>query len=295
MSYGGELGLKLAGDRWYELNDWSFRQVCRMSGVRKETINHLKVETAAQVLSETFPTSQRPFQVLTHQGHVRSIQAESFSGPSNASLLEVIIDEAYDYAPPLKALGGVSGLYAGEQDMFAFLIDNEAVIEIDGERFTPGFVLWNSEVGRCRFGIHAYWHQHSCSNHIIWDPNAAMGFQCKRRVSVAGAIEQFRQALRHLLASQNVRRDRFAESVKSASKTSLGPSLSDIFKVLTAQGIGRAYVREAIEVMDRNNSLSIFNAIDYLTQVTRQIVNAGDRVDQEMKVGSLLSLALSVG
>ena len=59
--------------------------------------------------------------------------------------------------PPHKGLGGGTGLYAGEQDMFCFMIDPTGWTEIGGESFAPGFFLWNSEVGRRSLGLSTFW------------------------------------------------------------------------------------------------------------------------------------------
>ena len=59
--------LLLAGsdDTTFALNDWSFGQLCRLSGVTKETVNRLPAETAARVFAETLPRGNKPLQVFT--------------------------------------------------------------------------------------------------------------------------------------------------------------------------------------------------------------------------------------
>lgn len=50
----------------------------------------------------------------------------------------------------------MTGLYAGEQDMFCFLIDPPGWTEIDGQAFAPGYFVWNSEVGCRSVGIETF-------------------------------------------------------------------------------------------------------------------------------------------
>jgi len=64
MNYLGRLGLKITGDRHSRFNDWSFGQSCQLAEIKKETVNRLKPDTAAQVLMETIPNGAKPFQVL---------------------------------------------------------------------------------------------------------------------------------------------------------------------------------------------------------------------------------------
>ena len=156
IAYRDRLQLKVSGSQAYELNDWSFRQVCELAHVKKETLNRLKADTAAQVLMETFPFGSRPYQVFTFDGAVQSIHRVGFTRLFDAELLELVVDEAFDYNPPPNGFGGTAGMYAGEQDMFAFFIDEQAWVEIGDEQFAPGFFVWNSEVGRRTVGIQTF-------------------------------------------------------------------------------------------------------------------------------------------
>ena len=150
---GERLMLDAGDDGAFEMNDWSFGQLCRLSGVAKETVNRLSPDTAARVFAETLPRGNKPLQLFTLGGQLRSIHAASYTRLHNADLLDVVKEVAGDFQPPPKGFNGATGLYGGEQDMFCFLIDPTGWTEIDGEAFAPGFFLWNSEVG-CRSRRH---------------------------------------------------------------------------------------------------------------------------------------------
>lgn len=168
VSVGGSGGLSVtAGDeQTYRLNDWSFGQLCRLAGVAKDTVNRLTPTTARQVFFETLPSGKKPLQLFVQDEQLRSIHAASYTRLHNADLLDVIQDCAGDFQPPPKGFNGASGLYAGEQDLFCFLIDPEGWTEIDGETFAPGFFVWNSEVGCRTVGIETFWFQAICQNHV---------------------------------------------------------------------------------------------------------------------------------
>ena len=163
----GRLDLELGADGVYRLNDWSFSQLCKFSGVSKETLNKLSPQTAGQALLETFPASGKPMQVLSFDRQIRSIHGASYTRLHNVDLLNVVKEFATDFGPPQKSkFNGGTGLYCGEQDMFVFLIDPLGWAEINGEAFAPGFFLWNSEVGRRSIGIQTFWFQAVCANHV---------------------------------------------------------------------------------------------------------------------------------
>ena len=122
----------------YSLNDWSFSQVCKMAKVSKDTINRLSRKTASKALEETLPTSEKPLQLLTHEDQIRSVHGVAYTRLWNADLLDVVQEYASDFTPPQKAMDDTStGLYGGEQDMFAFLIDPTGWAEINGRSICP--------------------------------------------------------------------------------------------------------------------------------------------------------------
>ena len=163
------LMLDAGNDGAFTMNDWSFGQLCRLAGVTKETVNRLSPDTAARVFGETLPQGQKPLQLFTHGGQLRSIHAASYTRLFNADLLAVIQEFAVGFEPPPKGFNGATGLYGGEQDMFCFLIDPAGWTEIGGEAFAPGIFVWNSEVGSRSVGIETFWFQAVCANHIVWD------------------------------------------------------------------------------------------------------------------------------
>ena len=83
----GRLLLAAGDDGAFEMNDWSFGQLCRLAGVAKETVNRLVPDTAARVFAETLPTGNKPLQLLTNDDQVRSIHGTSYTRLFNADLL----------------------------------------------------------------------------------------------------------------------------------------------------------------------------------------------------------------
>src|SRR5262249_51050856 len=156
-------------DGAFLMNDWSFTQLCTLSRVSKDTVNRLSAKTAQQVFHETLPGGTKPLQVLTHQDRIRSIHGVSYTRLYNSDLVAMLQEFATDFQPPQQAMNGGTGLYAGEQDMFCFLIDPAGWAEINGQAFAPGFFVWNSEVGKRSLGIETFWFQAVCQNHIVWD------------------------------------------------------------------------------------------------------------------------------
>ncbi|MHB8973994.1 MAG: DUF932 domain-containing protein [Pirellulaceae bacterium] len=289
---GERLMLDAGDDGAYTVNDWSFGQLCRLSGVAKETVNRLTPDTASRVFAETLPQGQKPLQLFTQGGKLRSIHAASYTRLYNADLLDVVHEVATDFQPPPKGINGATGLYGGEQDMFCFLIDPAGWTEIDGEAFAPGFFLWNSEVGCRSIGIETFWYQAICANHIVWDAKKIVEFSRKHTTNVYEALSEIRRAIEALVYKRDERRDGFLKVVKTAMETKLGDDAEEVQLLLSQHGVTRGLAKEAIAIAQEKGRFTIFAMVDALTRIAGRMVNAGERLGVDQQAAQLLALAV---
>ena len=105
------------------LSDWSFTQLCKLCGVQKDTVNKLTSETASRVFRDTLPVSRKPLQVYAAADTALAVHSSTYSRLFDAEVLQAVREAAPDFTPPPPGIDGATGLYAGEQDMFAFGID----------------------------------------------------------------------------------------------------------------------------------------------------------------------------
>ena len=233
----------------HRLNDWSFSQLCRMAGVSKETINRLSPQTASKALEETLPRSGKPLQILATGDEIRAVHGVAYTRLWNAELLDVVKEFASDFRPPQLAMDGAStGLYCGEQDLFAFLIDPTGWTEIEGEAFAPGFFCWNSEVGRRSLGIQTFWFQRVCQNHVVWDATEVVEFSRKHTANVRDGLNEIRRIVESLVARRDQRRDSFVSVIKQAMGQRLGSDADEVSKALSAEKIPRHLIKDAMEI-----------------------------------------------
>jgi hypothetical protein len=274
------------------LNDWSFSQLCGMAGVQKGTVNRLTPKTASKVFEETLPHAEKPLQILTTGEQIRSIHGVAYTRLFNVELLDVVREFASDFSPPQKAFDDVhTGLYCGEQDLFAFLIDPAGWADINGEAFAPGFFVWNSEVGRRSLGIQTFWFQRCCANHIVWDATEVVEFSRKHTANVRDGLNDIRRIIEGLVAKRNERRDSFSAVIKKAMSERLGSDAEEAAKALSGEGIPRHLVKEALEIAQQRGAFTIFALVDALTRLSQNVRYAGDRAELDAKIGQLLALA----
>ncbi|TWU58966.1 hypothetical protein Poly51_17470 [Rubripirellula tenax] len=279
----------------YNLNDWSFSQLCRMARVHKDTVNRLSPKTASKALEETLPsTADKPYQILTVGEEIRSVHGVAYTRLWNTELLDIAKEFASDFTPPQTASDGESsGLYCGEQDMFAFLIDPTGWAEIDGEAFAPGFFLWNSEVGRRTMGVQTFWFQKVCRNHIVWDAIEVVEFSSKHTANVRDGLSEVRKVIESLIVKRDERRDGFVNCIRKAMREKLGHDDEQVLSILAKEGVPRHLIKDAMKIARQHGAFTIFALVDALTQVTQRVQLAGDRTEMDAKVGKLLSLALA--
>lgn len=287
-----DLTLMIGDNPDRRLNDWSFSQLCRMAGVSKDTINRLSHKTAAKALEETLPRGEKPLQLLTTDNTVRSVHGVAYTRLWNADLLDAVREAAPDFQPPQTAMDGRStGLYCGEQDMFAFLVDPLGWVEIDGDAFAPGFFVWNSEVGRRSLGVQTFWFQKVCQNHIVWDAVEVVEFSRKHTANVKNGLVEIQHLVEKLVASRDARRDSFATVLKKAMTERLGEDAEAAAKELSRHDLPKGLIKEALEIAQTQGGFTIFSIVDALTRLSQKVTYAGDRAELDQKIGLLLALA----
>lgn len=285
----GSLKLSLEGSP-FDLNDWSYSQLCRLAGVAKETVNRLSSATADLVFKETLPREgNKPLQILTDDVGVRSIHGAAYTRLWDADLVMTVREFAVDFQPPQKGFNGATGLYAGEQDMFCFLIDPAGWCEIGEEAFAPGFFVWNSEVGRRSLGIETFWFQSVCANHIVWDATEVVSWKRKHTASVNDGLTEIRRLIAELVEKRDARKDGFVAAVRKAMETRVADS-DEAMKLLSKQGITRKLAKQALDIAAQKGALTIWSLVDALTQSSRTL-DAGERTELDQKSSSLLAVA----
>jgi hypothetical protein len=152
--------------------------------------------------------------------------------------------------------------------------------------------LWNSEVGRRSLGVETFWYQRICSNHIVWDAVEVVEFSRKHTANVHDGLVDVRRIIQSLALKRDQRRDAFAKAMQRAMKTTIGVDGDEVRAALSKIGVSRVLGNQAIDIARQQGRFTVFNMVDALTRLSRQIVNAGDRTVVDQQAGSLLTLAV---
>jgi hypothetical protein len=292
--FEGRMSLRINGHPCC-LNDWSFGQLCTIAGVAKDTVNRLRPETAAQVLAET--VQQRSQQDLDLQALVydnrllRSVNGEHYRRLWNIELVQTLQEFAVDFTPPQKGFNGATGLYAGEQDMFCFMIDPTGWTDIEGQAFAPGFFVWNSEVGRRTVGVSTFWFEAVCSNHIVWDAHEIVEITHRHTGRVHQTLAEIRGAIEQLIQKRDQRKDCFAKAVQQAMQTAYGQDGDEAQRLLQDAKFSKGLAQKATELASKSGRLTVWSMVNALTQLSAESQFAGSRAEIDQRASSLLDLA----
>jgi hypothetical protein len=110
---------------------------------------------------------------------------------------------------------------------------------------------------------------------------------------VVDALDDIQDIIRRLVRSRNARRDAFANSMEKALSTSIGSDADEATKALSGYGLSMNLVKSAVSTMAANGTgFTVFRAVDALTRLTGRLTNAGDRMEQDARIGGLLTLAV---
>lgn len=288
----GQMGLSVGSSGQLQMNDWSFGQICNLARVDKATLNRLSSTTAMQAFQETFPKGRKPLQILTTDDRVRAVHGASYTRLYNTELLDVVRQQASDFTPPQKGFNGATGLYAGEQDMFCFLIDPTGWVDIGGESFAPGFFIWNSEVGRRTVGIETFWFQSICANHIVWDAMEVTTFSRKHTANVHDALPETRgvsldghvvvkegldeamrfRVLAHELAHELLHRDIVGDEVIKNHKLIETEAEAVAFVVCKAHGVDTQALSSEYIQLHRGDNKLLMASLDRIQQTATRII-----------------------
>ena len=197
---------------------------------------------------------------------------------------------ATDFQPPQKAITGGTGLYAGEQDMFCFLIDPLGWTEIESEAFAPGFFVWNSEVGKRSLGIQTFWFQAVCQNHIVWDAIDVCKFTTKHTSQVQDGLATIRSMIEAIVRKRDERKDAFAAAIRKAMDATLGADAEEVFKKRLQERHSPGHREGSHRDCAGERAPHGLVSGRCATRLAQKNQNAGDRAEADQKAAALLSL-----
>jgi hypothetical protein len=304
--------------RQADFTNWSFGQLASRVGAPAGYLASLPAPLAAECLNTGLAGLQLQNSVAAdgessaHDSKalfdrrngltLRALTSDRYSRIWDVDVIRrlMALESAGPWQPAPAAFDGSRGLYRGDRDMFAFLVDSERRIfeQAPGGGLSRGFFTWNSEVGAAAFGIASFLYEYVCGNHRVWGVQGLTEF---RVVHIGkGADGKAWNALACELT-------RYAESsagddearIASAKRFTLGATkdevLDTVFAIrsplLTRKTIGAAYDRAEEHADWYGSPRSAWGLAGGLTELGRDAVNADTRRAIDTAAGKIMQMA----
>ena len=190
-----------------------------------------------------------------------------------------------------------AGLYAGDRDMFVFMVNTDQQVDDGtGRKWSRGFFLSNSEVGAASVSLTEFMMANVCGNHIVWD--ATNIAQIKYR-HIGEAMEKTMGALaiaERRLSDWQPRN--LGDRLKLLRESIIGPDKDDVVDVvykmrldpaLTQKALCASYdAAEVYGVYDGADANSPLGLVHGMTRHSQTLTNANERMKLDQAAGKIL-------
>lgn len=291
------------------LTHWAFGQLSRIADAPADYLRSLPAPLAVKCLEEGIATpktdhDENTLVLIDQNGStvIRALTSTGYERVMNVDITSRLVrlqQENPVWSPAPAAYDGARGLYLGDRDMFAFLVDNERRIfeaNQDGG-LSRGFFVWNSEVGAGSFGICTFLYSYVCGNHIVW---GATGVKELRLRHVGRIDEKMGPAFVATLREYAETSAALEESmIRRAMEYKIGENKDEVLDkvfglrvpTLTKKALAASYaIAEQFSERygDPRTAWAVANGI---TQYSQSKDNANSRVDLDRAAGKVLDMA----
>jgi hypothetical protein len=300
------------------MNNWSFGQLARRAGLPGRRSDWAKWHPRLVAANLNFglkmfggDDASRIYVQKNGTQQLRSLTSTSYGRIYDWQVVEMMrkINEAEGgvwKVPPANAPWNtgrtydpreLTTLYASAEDVFMFLVDESRPIEIgktaDGhpDLLCRGVILWNSEVGKCIFGVKTFLYRYICANRIIWGAEDVfevnirhtLGAPDRFLAAAIPALEKYSQA--SLAGVEN--------SLRRAKALPAGKSDEEVLDFLGSGGYSKIQATLIMQraESDEGDNRSVWSLVQGATAMARDIEHADRRVEAEEKASALLSRA----
>ncbi len=293
-----ELGSEL-GDGSLSLNNWSFGQLASRAGGGAEYLRSLPTKLAVECLNHHLPNSLGECKLLIDGDSItaRGITSDVYTRIWDADVSErlVELEATTNWRPAPAAFDESRGLYAGDRDMFAFMVDNERRIfeTLPGGGLGRGFFMWNSEVGGRSFGISTFLYEYVCGNHRVW---GAQNVRTTTFRHVGNGLDQrafgaFRATIKDYADSST---DNDVQRISRLRTVEIGADKQVILDTLFSKfGLTRRLAAQTYALAEQRTDWygsprSVWGITGALTEIARDMPNADSRLETDRLASKIM-------
>lgn len=305
-AHNGDVFL-LGRDHQIEMTNWSFDRLSDVADAPASYMRKLPAHMAADCLNHGLKEAEtRDNNLLFKKEHsgmitLRALTSTKYERIWNADITSRLMElqEIGPWQPAPAAFDGSRGLYLGDRDMFAFMVDNDRRIfeKGPGGGLSRGFFVSNSEVGAASFKIMTFFYNYVCGNHMVW---GASGI---KEVKIRHIGDANDRAFGGLYAELKSYADSSAQEdelrVEKMRTYKIGNDLEEILDTvmgLRINGLTKKTLTAGYELAEKRVDWygapnTMWGLAGGLTEIARDMPNANDRVELEAATGKLMEVA----
>jgi hypothetical protein len=326
------------GSRMTPFTNWSFGQLCRTIGAPASYLQSLDPSTAADCVNEGLSkwrakgfdsreallhmngspklkslTSDRYVRVwnseiVSRLGHLHaqgwrvpparpsSQEGERTRIATEADCLNFGTRSVLSVKPGDKI--APAGLYASDHDMFAFLINPEAVIEngMSPGGMRRGTMIRQSEVGECSIWKLDFLFDTVCGNHIVW---GAQDVSETRVRHTGSAHDRWEAIVRQVTESVDAGAHEQEAKIRDAQSFMLGNDEDEVIDFLFGKRlVAKRTARQAYALAEEHSDVhgdprTAWGFVSGLTRLSQDTTFADKRTDLDLVAGKILAKATS--
>ncbi len=300
---------------------WSFGQLAGLVGAPAAYLRQLPAPLAGINLQYGL-TNHRAEQVKTLQTDDGRLELRAVTGPDYGRIFDhelvaavqriagdgvgdtrwkvpgVLDWSTMTYNPRVDVTKETTTLYAGDRDVFLFLVDDLNPIEAgrlaDGspDFYFRGFYCWNSEVGSKTLGLASFYLRAVCQNRNLWGVEDFQEVTLRHSKYVANRFAH--EAAPALEAFANASPAPFVAGIRAARERIVARDDDDRRSFLKARGFSRAETTRIIDTVlaeEGRPPESVFDFVQGITAVARAKTHQDARLDLETRARRLLEAA----
>jgi len=295
------------GGNAYAPTHWAFGQVAQLAEAPARYLRTLPAPIAADCINYglKYKRDVEDVGILLHRNgdaRVRAATGPRYGRIWNSDVLTALTSRFGDgvtgdwkvpgeFGKAVDVTKANTTLFAGDQDMFVFLADEEHRIEVPNRRngesgtMARGFFVWNSETGASTFGLATFLFDYVCCNRIVW--GAAQHKEIRIR-HTASAPDRFLDELRPALISYA---NSSTATITDAIANAKTARLADVDEFLkTRFGLRTAQAMKAAHELEEGRPVETrWDAVTAATAYAKGIQWQDERVAIERKAGELLT------
>lgn len=286
----------------------AFRQLAYHAGAPAAYLTELSPELAVANLQYGLDNHLRhqsgDVMMLTREGSgrydVRAFTSPRYGRIWDAEVVDAVNDvnqdgywqipaASYSEADPKRA----TTLYAGDRDVFMFLVDPDHPVEPGGETLFRGFIVQNSEVGAATFNVTTFLYRTVCDNRIIWGATDVRELRIRH---TSGAPERFITEGKAMLAEFAGASARgVVDDIRAAMGYELDRADRDDGGWVTwlrNKGFSAPTAKAAVTraIAEEGQARSLWDIVNGLTAEARDVPFQDQRVALEARAGDLLKV-----